>query len=163
MADPLPEQKEKLLHSINSLEAQRTVLGDDTVDTAIAVLQEKLLLLEEQTAANKASGEARRMVTILFIDLVGFSTSMAEKLDPEEWRQVIVKLHATLGETIAKHNGSVAQYLGDGLLAFFGSRQANEQDPENAIRGCPRGTFCRCKPELGRRSRKFVRVSTLAW
>ena len=73
------------------------------------------------------------MVTILFIDMVG-STRMAEKLDPEEWRQVMNKLRTALGEAITAHHRAVAQYLGDGLLAFFGAKKAIEHDPENAIR-----------------------------
>ena len=115
------------------------MLGDAIVDPALAALRGQLAalkeqaLLEEQTAAQAAPVEERRMVTILFIDMVG-STSLAEKLDPEEWRQVVVKLHTTLGETITAHHGTIAQYLGDGLLAFFGATEASEDDPENAIR-----------------------------
>jgi class 3 adenylate cyclase len=43
-------------------------------------------------------------------------------------------LHRTLGNVITRHHGAVAQYLGDGLLAFFGSQETSEHDPENAIR-----------------------------
>jgi class 3 adenylate cyclase/tetratricopeptide (TPR) repeat protein len=124
---------EKLRASISGLEAQRGVLGDAIVDPALAALRQQLAGLEEQAIAQAAPAEERRLVTILFIDMVG-STSLAEKLDPEEWRQVVAKLHSTLGETVAAHHGTVAQYLGDGLLAFFGARQASETDPENAIR-----------------------------
>ena len=133
MAESLQAQMEKLHASINGLEAQRSVLGDAIVDPALAALRQQLAGLEEQAAAQAAPVEERRIVTILFIDMVG-STSLAEKLDPEEWRQVMVKLHTTLGETIIAHHGTVAQYLGDGLLAFFGAKQASENDPENAIR-----------------------------
>jgi class 3 adenylate cyclase len=83
--------------------------------------------------AQASPGEERRMVSILFVDIVG-STSIAGKLDPEEWRQVIKKIHTAVGETITTHHGIVAQFLGDGLLAFFGSRETSEHDPENAIR-----------------------------
>ncbi len=139
MAESLQSEMEKLRLSISGLEAQRSVLGDAIVDPALAALRRQLAalkeqaLLEEQTAAQAAPVEERRMVTILFIDMVG-STSLAEKLDPEEWRQVVVKLHTTLGETITAHHGTIAQYLGDGLLAFFGATEASEDDPENAIR-----------------------------
>jgi len=133
MAESLQAQMEKLRLSINGLEAQRSVLGDEIVNPALAALREKLTVLEEQVAAQALPAEERRIVTILFIDIVG-STSMAEKLDPEEWRQIMAKLHTALGETIAAHHGTVAQYLGDGLLAFFGAKEASEHDPENAIR-----------------------------
>ena len=133
MAESIQTQIEKLNASISGLEAQRSLLGEAIVDPALAALRNKLSVLEEQAAAQPVPAEERRMVTILFIDMVG-STSRAEKLDPEEWRQVISKLHTALGEAITAHRGSVAQYLGDGLLAFFGARQTSEHDPENAIR-----------------------------
>jgi class 3 adenylate cyclase/tetratricopeptide (TPR) repeat protein len=133
MVEKLRAQIDKLRASISGLEAQRSVLGDAIVDPALAALRQQLAGLEEQATAQAAPPDERRLVTILFIDMVG-STAMAEKLDPEEWRQVVAKLHATLGETVAAHYGTVAQYLGDGLLAFFGARQSSESDPENAIR-----------------------------
>jgi class 3 adenylate cyclase/tetratricopeptide (TPR) repeat protein len=133
MAETLQAQIEQLCASINGLEAQRSVLGEVIVAPALAALRGQLAALEEQASAQAAPVEERRMVTILFVDMVG-STSMAEKLDPEEWRQVIAEFHTALGEAITAHHGSIAQYLGDGLLAFFGAREASEHDPENAIR-----------------------------
>ena len=133
MAESLLVQMEKLRLSINGLESQRGVLGDEVVNPALTALRGQLAVLEEQAAAQAAPAEERCMVTILFMDMVG-STPMAEKLDPEEWRQIVTRLHTTLGEAITAHHGTVAQYLGDGLLAFFGSKAASENDPENAIR-----------------------------
>jgi len=135
MAESLQVQIEKLGASIRGLEAQRGVLGDAIVEPALAALRQQLAALEEQAAqaAQVGSAEERRLVTILFFDIVG-STAMAEKLDPEEWRRVVQGVHATLGGAVVAHHGMVAQYLGDGMLAFFGSKEASEHDPENAIR-----------------------------
>lgn len=133
MAGTLQEQIEKLHASISGLEEQRGVLGDAIVDPALAALRQQLTSLEEQASVQVAPMEERCLVTILFMDMVG-STSMAEKLDPEEWRQVVEKFHTTLGGAITNHHGTIAQYLGDGLLAFFGAKDASEADPENAIR-----------------------------
>jgi class 3 adenylate cyclase/tetratricopeptide (TPR) repeat protein len=138
MVESIHAQIEQLHNAINSLEAQRCVLGDETVNSAVVALREKLTLLDEQASAKAVPVEERRMVTILFIDMVG-STSRAEKLDPEEWRQVIARFHTALGEAITAHHGTIAQYLGDGLLAFFGSKEAIEHDPENAIRAALEG------------------------
>ncbi|HEX8993389.1 MAG TPA: adenylate/guanylate cyclase domain-containing protein [Anaerolineales bacterium] len=126
-------QIEKLRRSIDGLEAQRGVLGDEIVNPALAAARQQLAKLDEQAAAEAAPMEERRLVSILFMDMVG-STSRAEKLDPEEWRQLIQKLHSALGQAVIAHRGEVAQYLGDGLLAFFGAKEAGEDDPENAIR-----------------------------
>ena len=133
MADSIQTQMEKLRLSINKLEAQRGVLGDEVVDLALAGLRRQLNELEAQAVSTAAPAEDRRMVTILFTDMVG-STNMAEKLDPEEWRRIVSRTHSAIGEAITAHHGTIAQYLGDGLLAFFGAMEASENDPENAIR-----------------------------
>ena len=133
MADSIQAQIDKLRAAINGLEAQRGVLGDEIVNTALGTIQKQLAELEQQAAAQSAPAEDRRMVTILFTDMVG-STSMAEKLDPEEWRRIVARTHSAIGDAITVHHGTIAQYLGDGLLAFFGAREASEADPENAIR-----------------------------
>ena len=87
MAESLQAQMEKLRLSIDGLEAQRDILGDAIVDPALAALRGQLSAFKKQTELEEEAvpAEERRMVTILFIDMVG-STSMAEKLDPEEWR-----------------------------------------------------------------------------
>ncbi|MGB2896708.1 MAG: adenylate/guanylate cyclase domain-containing protein [Anaerolineales bacterium] len=77
--------------------------------------------------------EERRIVTILFSDIVG-STSIAEQLDPEEWREIVESVHQLAGEIVSHHRGLVLQYLGDGMLAIFGAEHASERDPERAIR-----------------------------
>ena len=77
--------------------------------------------------------EERRIVTILFSDIVS-STSIAEQLDPEEWREIVESVHQLGGEIVLKHQGLVLQYLGDGMLAIFGAEHASERDPERAIR-----------------------------
>jgi class 3 adenylate cyclase len=59
---------------------------------------------------------------------------MAKKLDPEEWRQIVAKTQAAIGDAVSAQHGTIAQYLGDGLLAFFGAKEASEADPENPIR-----------------------------
>ncbi len=138
MAEALQAKIEELRASIRGLEAQRSALGDAVVNPALAALRRDLAVLEEQAFTQAAPIEERRMVTILFFDIVG-STGLAEKMDPEEWRQVVQKVHTALGRAVAIHHGMVAQYLGDGLLAFFGSKEAGEHDPENAIRAALAG------------------------
>jgi class 3 adenylate cyclase/tetratricopeptide (TPR) repeat protein len=133
MQGSIQTQMEELRNSIKGLEAQRALLGDKVVDPAIETLQQKLAQLEKQASELAAPAEERRLVTILFTDVVG-STALAEKLDPEEWRQMVAGLHATLGRIVSANHGTIGQYLGDGLLAFFGAKEASENDPENAIR-----------------------------
>jgi class 3 adenylate cyclase len=75
----------------------------------------------------------RRQTTILFCDLVG-STVLSNSMDPEELRQLIMAYHELAEAVIAEHQGFVAQYLGDGILAYFGYPQAKENDAERAVR-----------------------------
>ncbi len=76
--------------------------------------------------------EKRRILTILFSDVVG-SSALAERLDPEDWREIVEQVHELSGDIVLAHHGRVLQYLGDGLLAVFGADQSSERDPERAI------------------------------
>jgi class 3 adenylate cyclase len=75
----------------------------------------------------------RRQLTVMFTDLVG-STALSAKLDPEDLRSVIGAYHKCVAETIARFDGFVAKYMGDGVLAYFGYPQAHEHDAERAVR-----------------------------
>ena len=75
----------------------------------------------------------RRQVTVLFSDLVG-STALSARLDPEDLNEVIATYHKCVAEIVRGFDGFVAQYLGDGVLAYFGYPRAHEDDAEQAVR-----------------------------
>jgi class 3 adenylate cyclase len=75
----------------------------------------------------------RRQLTVMFTDLVG-STALSTKLDPEDLRSVIGAYHKCVAETVARFDGFVAKYMGDGVLAYFGYPHAHEDDAERAVR-----------------------------
>jgi class 3 adenylate cyclase len=75
----------------------------------------------------------RRQVTVMFCDLVG-STALSAQLDPEDLREVIASYHKCAGEIVRRFGGFVSQYLGDGVLVFFGYPRAHEDDAERAVR-----------------------------
>ena len=75
----------------------------------------------------------RRQLTVLFCDLVD-STVLASQLDPEEWREVVRAYQDTCAKVIARYEGHIAQYLGDGLLVYFGYPSAHEDDAQRAVR-----------------------------
>ena len=81
----------------------------------------------------RASEAERRQLTVMFCDLVG-STSLSGQLDPEDLREVVRAYQETAAEVIVRFAGHIAQYLGDGLLVYFGYPQAHENDAERAIR-----------------------------
>jgi class 3 adenylate cyclase len=72
-------------------------------------------------------------LTVLFSDLVG-STEIAAQLDPEEWREMVAGYHRAATEAITRYGGHVAQYLGDGIMAYFGWPEAHDNDAERAVR-----------------------------
>jgi class 3 adenylate cyclase len=75
----------------------------------------------------------RRQLTVLFCDLVG-STELASQLDPEDLREVVRAYQETCAKVIARFEGHIAQYLGDGLLIYFGYPQAHDDDALRAVR-----------------------------
>jgi class 3 adenylate cyclase/predicted ATPase len=85
-------------------------------------------------AAKGGTPEAeRRQLTVEFIDLVG-STTLSEQLDPEEYREVVRKYQQRCAEVISRYDGHIAQYLGDGILVYFGYPLAHEDDAARAVR-----------------------------
>src|SRR5271155_1451752 len=83
-----------------------------------------------QTATDAAE---RRQLTVMFCDLVG-STAMSARLDPEDMREVIRAYQDVCSGAIARYDGFIAKYMGDGVLAYFGYPEAHEHDAERAVR-----------------------------
>src|SRR3984885_3180945 len=82
---------------------------------------------------NKADTAERRQVTVMFVDLVG-STELSARMDPEDLREEIRAYQKCVGETATSLGGFVANYLGDGVLVYFGYPTAHEDDAERAVR-----------------------------
>src|SRR5207247_673687 len=75
----------------------------------------------------------RKVVTVLFADLVGF-TSTAEQLDPEDVEAILRPYHERLRYELERWGGTVEKFIGDAVVAFFGAPVAGENDPERAVR-----------------------------
>jgi class 3 adenylate cyclase len=88
-------------------------------------------LIAKMQAAAQLSGE-RRIVTVLFADVVG-STALAAQMDPEEWTEVMNRAFELLTPSIYRYEGTIARLMGDALLAFFGAPVAHEDDPIRAV------------------------------
>jgi class 3 adenylate cyclase/tetratricopeptide (TPR) repeat protein len=87
----------------------------------------------EGAAARAPAREERKVVTVLFCDLVGF-TSRAEQLDPEDVRRVLSPFYARLRAELERFGGTVEKFIGDAVMALFGAPVAHEDDPERAVR-----------------------------
>ncbi|MGH7288622.1 MAG: adenylate/guanylate cyclase domain-containing protein, partial [Myxococcota bacterium] len=75
----------------------------------------------------------RRQLTVLFCDLV-HSTRLSAVMDPEDWRELVRRYQEAAAAEVERFEGHVAQYLGDGILAYFGWPRAHEDDAERAVR-----------------------------
>ena len=136
-----PEQLQ-LLALAGELEAQRQLLGDAVVESALAALNLKLAALAAAPAAARAeapSADSRpdtqtlKQVTILFLDIVD-STRLSQRLDPEETHAVMDGMLAGATGIVESQGGKVLQYAGDSVLSVFGADETREDDPERAIR-----------------------------
>ena len=116
-------KREDIEQAIGAIEAQRGALGDALTDAALAPLRQQLAALDEQ----------RKLVTVLFADMAGF-TATAETMDPEDVRDVIRAYFGRLSAAITRHGGWIEKFIGDAVMAIFGIPTANERDPEHAIR-----------------------------
>jgi class 3 adenylate cyclase len=97
---------------------------------AVTLLAEDAVI-ESQTVPVQGHAE-RRQLTILFCDLVG-SAALSARFDPEDFRRVILAYNARVSEVIRECRGKITQYMGDGVLAYFGYPGADGDDVKQAL------------------------------
>src|SRR6516225_3738706 len=85
------------------------------------------------TGDHYSSRAERRQLTVMFCDMVG-STALSGQLDPEELSDVTREYRRVCAQVIDQYEGRIAQFLGDGLLVYFGYPLAHEDDPQRAVR-----------------------------
>ena len=124
--DPTNKIKE-LQQAIKALDAQRPVLGDQVVDSSIAALKKEI------DGLRPTFTEERKLVSILFCDIVG-SSSMAAERDPEEVLNIVNGALHEMNLAVEAFGGTVTRYMGDGILAVFGAPKAQERHAEQATR-----------------------------
>ncbi|MEN9984337.1 MAG: hypothetical protein RI918_2306, partial [Pseudomonadota bacterium] len=83
--------------------------------------------------AQTAASHQHRLLTVMFCDLVG-STELSAQLDTEDLQHLLQAYRLCLRDIIQKHKGYIAQYLGDGVLVYFGYPETQESDCERALR-----------------------------
>ena len=98
-----------------------------------APLDEPVTQIESSPAELPTPDAERRQLTVMFCDVVD-STRLASQLDPEDYRAVVRAYQQTCAAAIQPFEGYIAQYLGDGLLVYFGYPQAHEDDAQRAVR-----------------------------
>ena len=120
--------RRRLLHAVANLDGQGATLDVSPATTDALPISP----LAPATTTESPTGE-RRQLTVMFCDLVG-STALSEKLDPEVLRALLHDYRTCCGKVIARYDGFVARYVGDGILTYFGWPKAHEEDAERALR-----------------------------
>jgi class 3 adenylate cyclase/tetratricopeptide (TPR) repeat protein len=92
-----------------------------------------LTTLQAVPGSNRQEPGERRQLTVMFCDLVG-STPLSARLDPEDMHAVIDAYHAACAGIVSAFEGFIAEFRGDGILAYFGYPHAHEDDAERAVR-----------------------------
>src|SRR5215468_385324 len=115
-------------HRVKLLDAIAALRGDASGKTASADAP----TASSSTSVRPEDRAERRQVTVMFSDLVG-STALSARMDPEDLREVISAYQKCVAETVRRFSGFVAQYMGDGVLAYFGYPEAHEDDAERAV------------------------------
>src|SRR6266545_1144877 len=81
----------------------------------------------------EGSYQERRLVTVLFADVVGFTT-LAEELDPEVLQETVSAIFEDLAEEALAYDGTIEKFIGDAIFVVFGAPIAHEDDPQRALR-----------------------------
>src|SRR5437867_3202782 len=108
------------------------VCGTENPDGARFCLQCGSPLSEKHSEVARSKEGERRIVTMLFCDVVG-STAMAERLDPEAWTEIMNEVFEQLIAPIDRYEGTTARLMGDAIFALFGAPIAHEDDPQRAV------------------------------
>jgi class 3 adenylate cyclase/tetratricopeptide (TPR) repeat protein len=131
--DILPELTDDDLAELGVSLGNRRRLMKALAERASAAGESATKPAPKKPAPEPSDAAERRQVTVMFSDLVG-STALSARMDPEDLREVISAYHKCVAETVRRFDGFVAQYLGDGVLVYFGYPQAHEDDAERAVR-----------------------------
>ncbi|MBK8256625.1 MAG: AAA family ATPase [Polyangiaceae bacterium] len=108
-----------------------------------------------RTADHASRGPERRQLSVMFCDLVG-STALSERLDAEELHALIQTYRGVCGDIVGRYGGHVAQYLGDGLMVYFGWPVAHEDSAERGVRAALE--MVRAVSEIAATPRLSVRI-----
>lgn len=124
----------KILNAIYEINAKRNVLSEETYATVHTALHDKLRKLQSVAPAADATqiSEQIRLVTVMFVDVVD-ATRLEQTLGTEDWRKLIAAGQQRIASTVRHWDGEIGQYLGDGVLCYFGAHHSQGKDATRAV------------------------------
>ena len=132
-AQSLHDQIADIKKAIEAQEGMRSILGDSVVGTTLAVLHDQLNELERQFTQQDVANQARRkLVTVLFADVSGF-TAFSENKDAEDVTNLVNRLWTRADWIIQEYGGRIDKHIGDAVMALWGTETAREDDAERAV------------------------------
>lgn len=131
-------QMAKLRTALTEVFAQRSLFSDETYTQVVLALYDRMRTLQthsgEFAPPPVAEYDEIRLVTVMFIDVVDSTEIVSrQRVDAEDWKKIIRDAHSRLRSVLRSWDGEVGQYLGDGLLCFFGAHRSREDDAVRAV------------------------------
>lgn len=125
---------EKLRNALTEIRAHRSQFSPTVYDTVVTALLEKIQRNRAETESKNDTGQADeiRLVTVMFVDVVE-STRLTQRMDSGDWKDLISNAHSLMVTTILEAEGNVGQFLGDGMLCYFGAQDSRRDDALRAV------------------------------
>jgi class 3 adenylate cyclase len=123
----------RLKAALDEVLSNRAHFSDDVYSELILTLHEQIERLDSRSGAGprETDTDEIRLVTVMFVDVEN-STRMAQNLD-EDWKTLIGDIHRRIAGVVDEWGGEVGQYLGDGVLCFFGAHRSRDDDAVRAV------------------------------
>lgn len=130
----MADSMEKLREALAEIRAQRSQFSPKAYDTIVTTLLEKIQ--SNRTVSESKNDTLKtdeiRLVTVMFVDVVE-STRLSTRMDRGDWKDLISDAHSRMATTVLEAEGNVGQFLGDGMLCYFGAQHSRSDDALRAV------------------------------
>ncbi|MGJ3238170.1 MAG: adenylate/guanylate cyclase domain-containing protein [Anaerolineae bacterium] len=132
MSVNLNQQVIKLKQALAEIRANREHFSETAFSQIVMLMLERLRDVQTVTPFDEPRNDEIRLVTVMFID-VKDSTELVQQLDASDWKMIIDTAHEQIAEIVNQWDGQIGQYLGDGVLCFFGARRSRGDEAPHAV------------------------------
>lgn len=126
------QQAEKLKQALAEIRANRQHFSEAAFSQIVMLMLDKLRRLQTIEVPEQSPDDEIRLVTVMFID-VKDSTEMLHHFEAGDWKLIIDTVHEQIADIVATWDGQIGQYLGDGVLCFFGAQRSRGDDAPHAV------------------------------